>query len=157
LHKNNAVNLGVKETGMRQRSHKLIVVLFLSVSPLFSAAQKLFQKPKTLQQIVGKKEFELKQWAYRSYPNYIKKIVYGPLALYEKMPVMKDPRQRFPDIPERYAFNLPAKYYICSLGVICKNELQFEKLTKVAFRFRLGSLDYVNWMEQKPNAVKPRY
>jgi hypothetical protein len=156
LHKNNAVNLGTIKTGMVQRSHKLIVVLFFIGCPVFLQAQKIFQQPKTLEQIVGRKEFEFRQWAYRSVPDYIKRVVFSPTPLYQKMPVMKDLRHRFPDIPERYAFNLPAKYYICSLGVICKNELQLEKITKVAFRFRLGSLDYVNWMEQKPNAIKPR-
>ena len=43
--------------------------------------------------------------------------------------------------------------YICRLGFICKKELQLDKITFVPFRFRLGSLEYVNWLEQKPNAI----
>lgn len=52
---------------------------------------------------------------------------------------------------------VPASYSSSSLGFFCQKELQFEKVIAVPIRFRLGSLAYVNWMEQKPNALNWGY
>ncbi len=50
---------------------------------------------------------------------------------------------------------IAADYYTQGFGFFCKKELQFEKVTKIPFRFRLGSLQYNDYLEGKPNAVRP--
>jgi hypothetical protein len=46
---------------------------------------------------------------------------------------------------------LPGNYYCTQLGYFCKKEMKVESLTKIPFRFRLGSLQYNDWMEGKKN------
>lgn len=56
--------------------------------------------------------------------------------------------------PAYYLFRpVPGNFYANTLGVICKAELKLDKLTPLPFRLRLGSVEYVNRMEGKSNAL----
>ena len=44
--------------------------------------------------------------------------------------------------------------YINNLPFFCRKEYELEKATKLPLRFRLGSLAYTDYLEQKPTTIK---
>jgi hypothetical protein len=144
LHKNNAVNLRTNPHRLAQRSHKIIVVLVLLVLPLFSLAQQSLTNGQQgkIKEILERKNPEKKGNSYGFSPLYV--VSQGPSPLNP----LENKRAEY--------FGLSPGFYMQCLGYFCRQEIRLEKITSVPIRFRLGGLDYVNWLEQKPNAAKPR-
>jgi len=46
---------------------------------------------------------------------------------------------------------LSPNYYATQLGFFCKEEIRFEKATKIPFKFRIGSVSECDWLEGKTN------
>jgi hypothetical protein len=44
---------------------------------------------------------------------------------------------------------LSPQFYSAHLGFFCKQEIKFDKITKIPFRFRLGSVDQCDRLEGK--------
>jgi hypothetical protein len=49
---------------------------------------------------------------------------------------------------------LPQNFYKQNLGYFCKKELQLQKATSLPIFIRLGSKEYIDYLERKPNALK---
>jgi hypothetical protein len=60
--------------------------------------------------------------------------------------------QRLCGLPHPVAVNAATQH----LPFFCGQELKAEKRLGVPLRLRLGSVQYTDWLEQKPGAVAPR-
>jgi hypothetical protein len=123
---------------MLQRTLKKIVVLFILFIPFFLSAQQ-------------------KAGVYKFSPQYVKASTFNFFSLDYIAPQRASLSVmgiNYPVSAVVSKFSLPQKYYVQSLGFFCRQEYRFEKNTSVPLRFRLGSLDYTNYIEQKPNSLK---
>ena len=57
--------------------------------------------------------------------------------------------------PIRLITVLPQNFYNQHKGYMCKREDQLQKATGLSLFIRLGSKSYVDYLEKKPNAIKP--
>jgi len=49
---------------------------------------------------------------------------------------------------------LPQNFYNHTLGYFCTKEIQLQKITSLPVYIRLGSKEYVDYLEGKPNSIK---
>lgn len=64
-------------------------------------------------------------------------------------------KQPIDTVDKKISLNLlPQNFYNKSLGYFCKKELQLQKIIMLPVYIRLGSKEYVDYLEQKPNATK---
>ena len=53
----------------------------------------------------------------------------------------------------RFLWILPQNFYSQHTGFFCKKEVQVQRATALPLYIRLGSKEYVDYMEKKPNAM----
>ncbi len=110
---------------------------------------------KTPKKIVLDKDF------YNTYPSFQISKNYNATNFYHnknyKSPAETVPLFK-PVITGSPVFVIGPDYYTQNFGFFCKKELQFEKVTKVPFKFRLGSVQDCDRMEGKKTAgIIPAY
>ena len=137
---------------MRQRFYSFLVVLLL----MFCVNQNLIGQNPFFKFDETEIPFHpTSEWFNKQSPSEIIKrigklnVIYFPVQLFDNNLY----HYSSPIIVLYPVFSLSSNFYSNNLGVVCKKELQLDKLTPVQFRFRLGSLEYTNWMEGKPNAT----
>ena len=92
---------------------------------------------------------------------YIKRTSYYSFfqkELYKRPEQVNFSRQQVVKLNPVSCFVISADFYTQNFGFFCKKELQFEKATRIPIRFRLGSLQYNDYLEGKPNSgIVPTY
>jgi hypothetical protein len=158
--KNQAVNLQTNGGIMRQR-HFIFLVVCLLMFCGKNFGQKFPQKK--FPQYPRYNLVGLKIETPRN-SHYFKNSVQDYLLIHlQAKPgfVVNDPYPKFqvgeyeiigPPFNVVYPPAIPKDFYINGLGMICRYELKFETKTSIPLRLRLGSLEYVNYLEQKPNS-----
>ncbi len=79
----------------------------------------------------------------------------SPFYLVKQRPFNLIPAQNKPTIIAPSMLVSPT-FYCSNLAFFCRQEIKFEKITKIPFKFRLGSVQYVDYLEGKRGATLTR-
>jgi hypothetical protein len=55
--------------------------------------------------------------------------------------------------PNFSLYSIAPNFYCSNLAFFCRQEIKLEKALKIPFKFRLGSVQMVDYLEQKPNST----
>lgn len=133
---------------MVQRNFFIVVVLIFLFNGEILAQEKIVEKfPVFLNNyskciglpVAGGHSSFIKSPAQKVSENTLKPVSFTSLAL-SSYPGINSP--------------LAKDFYSQHLSFFCRKELQIEKATSIPLRFRLGSLQYTDYLEQKPNAKR---
>jgi hypothetical protein len=78
---------------------------------------------------------------------YISKI-YTPVFSYKLMPTHISYVKAASSISSVHSV-VASNFYVSNLGFFCKQEIKLEKITKIPFKFRLGSVESCDRLEGK--------
>ena len=129
---------------MKKRSERkisfIVVVLLFVITLKLEAQRPVFKKdgivPERYEWRRLAPSYPKNLWNDRKSASYYQKI--SPLgSVYMSMNALQNP--------------VPADLYVQNFGFFCKKELEFEKSVHIPLRFRLGSLEYCNYLEGKNN------
>lgn len=57
-------------------------------------------------------------------------------------------------VPFTHIKTIPPQFYIRHLPFFCQKERQLQQITRLPLFIRLGTKEYVDYLEQKPNAKR---
>ena len=141
--KNQAVNLHTNKLKLLQRINIILVVLLMLTGKIFSQQKTISTNSDSIFRIRGNfiPGYDFKKYCYNN----------GITGFPINNPDVRASNDNF--ITTTYfqlkPGSLDKNFYNNSLGFFCIKEIQLEKITSVPFRFRLGSLEYVNKLEGK--------
>jgi len=117
-----------------RRFYFVVVLIFLFNREIFSQEKNVENFPEFRINLPFKTPFsQEKSLRVMALVKQGERIFYNPTFISARPLVLLEP-------------NIPQTFF-------CKKEWEFEKATSIPLRFRLGSLEYTDYLEQKPNAI----